>query len=352
MSVSAPAHAFVAKLRAQGTGFVWTKVLGGSSNDVAQKLALGADGSIYVAGTADSSDFPVTVASSTGGDFLAVLNASGSTLSYSSRYPAGSIAPALAVDTWGRVRIGGPAGVVGAFTLSGTPGTRVFGITSAAGGTLGPQMAPGEVISIYGTALGPATGVAAQPDSTGQMPRSLAGTQVTFNDTAAPLLYVSSGQINAVAPFELIEGATADIRVTTASGVSVFPGVVIQDRPTVFASGASAAAINQDGSLNSQAHPAKPGWVVSMWATGVGRTDPQPLDGQVATGAVNYHCCSLYLFDQPLEVLYGGAAPGLVAGVVQINFQVPFVLATTTVSQMPVTLQMPRGSTTMVWVEP
>jgi uncharacterized protein (TIGR03437 family) len=112
----------------------------------------------------------------------------------------------------------------------------------------------------------------------------------------------------------------------------------------------SAAAVNQDGSLNSEAHPAKPGWVVSVWATGIGRTDPQPLDGQVAEGAVDYHCCSLYLFDQPLEVLYGGAAPGLVAGVVQINFRVPADLTPTTATQMPVSLQMPRGSTTTVWV--
>jgi hypothetical protein len=51
-------------------------------------------------------------------------------------------------------------------------------------------------------------------------------------------------------------------------------------------------------------------------------------DGQIAAGANNFGCCGVYsnFYALPfsptnLNVTYGGAAPGLVAGVVQINFQ-------------------------------
>ena len=47
--------------------------------------------------------------------------------------------------------------------------------------------------------------------------------------------------------------------------------------------GGSMAVINQDGTLNKIANPAKPGSVVSIWATGFGATGA-PVDGAVAHG--------------------------------------------------------------------
>ena len=46
---------------------------------------------------------------------------------------------------------------------------------------------PGEVISIYGPRLGPATPVTAVPDASGMMPRSLGGVQVSVNGSPVPL---------------------------------------------------------------------------------------------------------------------------------------------------------------------
>jgi uncharacterized protein (TIGR03437 family) len=94
--------------------------------------------------------------------------------------------------------------------------------------------------------------------------------------------------------------------------------------PAVFqADGTNAAAaINQDGTINSESNPAKPGSFVSIWATGVGGT-PGLLDGQMVTTAQNSDCCTLYDLanNQQIVPSYAGAAPGLVNGTTQINFQ-------------------------------
>ena len=46
-------------------------------------------------------------------------------------------------------------------------------------------------------------------------------------------------------------------------------------------------------------------------------------DGRLATGAVDFGCCQILAQGYPADVLYGGAAPGVVAGVAQVNFQLP-----------------------------
>jgi uncharacterized protein (TIGR03437 family) len=88
----------------------------------------------------------------------------------------------------------------------------------------------------------------------------------------------------------------------------------------------SAAAINQDGTVNSEANPAPVGSYVSIWATGTGYFPGS--DGQLATGANEFcsltaSCNVVSLFDgSPANLYYIGAAPGMVNGVVQIDFQV------------------------------
>ncbi len=91
--------------------------------------------------------------------------------------------------------------------------------------------------------------------------------------------------------------------------------------PGIFTNGGG-AAVNQDGSINSASHPAKVNSVVSIWATGTG-VAPRT-DGQVVVGAHNdCSSCSAYVDYSSVGVLYAGAAPGLVAGVTQIDFLMP-----------------------------
>jgi len=172
---------------------------------------------------------------------------------------------------------------------------RIFGIANAAYGPLLGRIVPAEVISIYGPHIGPATPVTATASASGLLPTSLAGVQVFFNGVAMPLLYVSDSQINAVAPQSATPGSSMTVHIVSNSVTSPdFPATVVTAEPEVFQKAdGTAAAVNQDGTLNSSANPAKAGAIVSIWATGTGSIYPQPLDGQISTAAQDYDCCQI-----------------------------------------------------------
>jgi uncharacterized protein (TIGR03437 family) len=326
-----PSDAFVAKLKPDGSGMVWATYLGGQEADAARSLALDASGNVWVAGATQSDSFPNANGWSQGGDFLAEINAAGSALPFSARFPSGAVAQAVAVDTTGLVHAAGFAGLISTITPAQALAARVFGITNAAGGPLAGRIAPGELISIYGPSLGPSAPLAAAPDSSGFYPKSLGGVQVTIGGIAAPLLYVSGTQINAVVPFG-VTSETATVQVLTGVPVPAFRAAVDSTAPAIFANpDGSAAAVNQDRTINSPQNPAKAGSVVSIWATGT--VTASLTDGQVATAAQNYcFSCSISADTTSVNVLYAGSAPGLVAGVVQINFQLPANLSGSEVS--------------------
>ena len=134
--------------------------------------------------------------------------------------------------------------------------------------------------------------------------------------------------------------------------------------PEVFRNAdGTAAAINQDGTLNSASNPAKAGSIVSIWVTGTGSIYPRPLDGQISTAAQDYGCCQVgalvgvvsnYLQVPPPSpvVLYAGAAPGMVAGVVQINFQIPPYIDTPGTLGFSVFASGKSSSTVGIYVTP
>ncbi len=196
-------------------------------------------------------------------------------------------------------------------------------------------LAPGELFSIYGADYGPAQGVVAKP-SGGAIGTSLGGIQVTVEDRPGPLLYVSAAQINAVAPF-LLEGRTAaHVKIVTASGTSNEAVLGVRNvLPEIF------AVSNQNGTQNSQNNPAHAGDFLSIWASGLGQTNPPGVDGAIpmAAGGTPLAPITLQLATvqspnleipgptppPPIsaQILYAGNAPGLVSGVTQINFELP-----------------------------
>jgi len=183
---------------------------------------------------------------------------------------------------------------------------RILGIANAAYGPLLGRIVPAELVSIYGPHIGPATPVSATATA-GFLPTTLGGVQVFFNGVAMPLLYVSDSQINAVAPQNATPGNSMTVHIVSNSVTSPdFPVTVIAADPEVFrnADGA-AAAVNQDGTLNSAAKPAKAGSIVSIWATGTGSIYPRPLDGQILTAAQDYACCQV----ATAPVFYGRSRP-------------------------------------------
>jgi uncharacterized protein (TIGR03437 family) len=323
--------AFVAKLNSIGSAMVWATFLGGAA-DAAQTIATDTSGSVWVSGGSQSSSFPTTLSVTPNGrEFLTELNPTGSALVYSTLFPSNTVAQALAVDAGDVVHVGGATGLISAFPQGSAPGQTaapwMFGITNSAGGVLSGRLAPGELISIYGMHLGAAAPVTATFDAAGFLPTTLGGVQVTIDGIPAPLLYVSETQINAVATLELTPRSSVELQIVPNSApLPDFRTMVDIAAPGVFQnSGGSAAAINQDGSVNSQANPAAVGSYVSIWATGTGHFPGS--DGQMATAA-NQFCepgltlCAIFQSDgTPANVTYSGAGPGTVNGVVQINFQ-------------------------------
>jgi uncharacterized protein (TIGR03437 family) len=131
-----------------------------------------------------------------------------------------------------------------------------------------------------------------------------------------------------------VSGADTQVTVTYNGQTSVPATVeVFPSAPGLFTLDGSgvgqAAVVNQDGTLNSPSHPAPIGSVISFYATGGGQTSPGGVDGEVATLPLPRQVIPLAvaiggsLVGDPYYVQYVGAAPGEVAGVMQINFQIP-----------------------------
>ena len=318
-----PPDCFVAKINPTGTALVWASFLGGSAADVPNSVAVDPSGNVWLTGVTASPDFPNAQGWSNGSDFVTAFNPSGSALAYSARYPNNAASQSVAVDSSGVLHLAGPLGIVSTVSPNLPPLPRVFGIANAAYGPVSGNFVFGEVISIYGPHIGPSTPVAFTPDSQGLAPTSLGGVQVSMSGEPLGLLYVSDSQINAIAPNGGASGPWY-IQITSNEVTSPsFPALAISTQPGIFQyPDGYAAAVNQDNSLNSASNPAKAGSYVAIWATGV----PLPLfypANELATAALNIGCCQVEVYGNLAFVPYSGAAPGIVGGVVQVNFQVP-----------------------------
>ena len=195
-------------------------------------------------------------------------------------------------------------------------------------------IAPGEIVALYGAGLGPQQGVQLQATPQSPFPTQAAGVEVTFDGNPAPLLWVQDTQINVVVPWSLTPGQNTRVCASynnVKTNCLTWP--VVQVAPAVFTvDGTNAAAMNQDGSVNSAANPAPVGSIVTVWATGLGPIAPPQADGTLvqsplprnvlAVGVQAWWCFPFSCSGFPTyEVTYAGPAPNLVAGVSQINFR-------------------------------
>ncbi len=211
-------------------------------------------------------------------------------------------------------------------------------------------LAPGQLVSIFGTGLGPDTLAVASPDG-GSFPTQLAGTRVLFNNAAAPVLFTSAGAVGAIVPFSALPGVRSDLVVenqgTQSPPVSIFVDAAAPAMFTADGSGAGAGAVqNFDPAtgaltLNTSQNPVAAGGLVIAYITGGGATNPPSVDGALATSAGQMMLPVLAALDfwgadsqgpppcgssqvcQAVNVLYAGPAPGLVAGVTQVNVRLP-----------------------------
>ena len=158
---------------------------------------------------------------------------------------------------------------------------------------------------------------------------TLAGTRVLFGTVAAPILYASTGQVNAVVPYEVAGQSQVAIQVQYQGTSSVSTLPVAGAAPGIFTSNSTgtgpAAALNQNGSLNGASNPAADGAYVILYFTGGGQTNPAGVTGSV-TGSVLKKLVqnvTATIGGLPAVVAFAGAAPGFIDGALQMNLIVP-----------------------------
>jgi uncharacterized protein (TIGR03437 family) len=240
-----------------------------------------------------------------------------------------------------RVRFLVLAAVAASVAMAQAPNVSENGVVNAASfarfGEPGHPTAPGSIVSIFGTNLASSLATA----STVPLSTSLGGVSVTFNGTAAPLFFVSSGQINAQLPGNLA-GTTASVVVTNSGGASTSRTIQInQVSPAIFTlnqQGTGQGAIFFANSLtlaaragafapNFESRPARAGDILTIFVNGLGPVDPPIQDGRNSLDALRSTTNRPTVLIGNLavpdgDVLFSGLAPQFVA-LYQINFRMP-----------------------------
>lgn len=230
----------------------------------------------------------------------------------------------------------------------------VASVVTNAASNLGGPIAPGEIVVLYGSGLGPAQLTSASVGSNGLYGAALAGTGVQFNGIAAPMIYTSATQVAAIVPYE-VTGTSAQVTVTYQGQTSASATVAVAgSAPGLFTGGSTgqgqAAAVNQNGSINSSSTPVPIGSIISLFASGEGQTSPAGVDGKPATTPLPTPILPVNVTIGGVTVndlQYVGGAPGEVAGLLQINVAIP--AGVTPGSAVPVVIRV-GGATSQAGV--
>ena len=92
-----------------------------------------------------------------------------------------------------------------------TPNLTAAGVVNGATFQSGP-VAPGEIVSLFGSAIGPPTPALLALTNPRLVANSLEGVQVYFDGVPAPLLYASAGQVNVVVPYSVAGKSTTELQ--------------------------------------------------------------------------------------------------------------------------------------------
>ena len=241
----------------------------------------------------------------------------------------------------GTILVSGTGTATGSTSISVTltvtaPLPTINSVVNAASFTRG-AVSPGEIVTIFGTAMGPAAAAYASVDpSTGKLATTIGGVQVLFNGIFAPMIYASATQISAIVPYEMAPIASPSVWVKYVGQTSnayqlnsatTMPGVFTQN-----AQGSGPGAIlNQDYSVNGPGNPAAKGSIVMVFMTGEGQTSPAGVTGKITTATLPppqvtpapLLAVGVLINGLPALPVYAGEAPGYAAGLMQLNVQIP-----------------------------
>jgi uncharacterized protein (TIGR03437 family) len=139
----------------------------------------------------------------------------------------------------------------------------------------GGSVAPGSLISIFGSNLGP------RQSTSRQLPwdTQLSGVSVRLGGVLLPISYVSENQVDAMVPFATQPGVVPQLVVAYKSSISLLPlPVALTDaQPAVFtqdSSGTGLGSISNANGLISSANPAHAGDAITIRCSGLGAVNP------------------------------------------------------------------------------
>ena len=323
--------AFVLELDASFSTALLLTYLGGSCNDSGSQIVLDASGNIWIAGSTSSPDFPLKgpfqasgLPSSPIQEFVSELSGDGSQLLFSSFSEGSALAlgpAALYLAGWT-----GSAASVAKIDPAQSPATSIDSVLPVVAfppSTIGPSyggVTPGQLIQISGRNLGPTNQASAQLDASGRLPFVLANSVVFFDNVPAPLVSVEASSIMCYVPFEVVSTATVTVSSNGQLSNAVLTGIV-PSSPQIL------TVVNQDGSVNSAAHPAEAGSVITLYVSGLGQTNPPGDDGLVNASPLPVPLAAVTVYfpatSSVVTPQFVAAAAGMIAGITQVNVQVP-----------------------------
>jgi uncharacterized protein (TIGR03437 family) len=229
------------------------------------------------------------------------------------------------------------------------PSISAAGIVNAAS-LEGGKIAPGELISIFGSNLGP-PGLDLAAVQNNVIPAALNNVHVYFGATPGRIVARTNLQINVFVPYSVANATSVpivvDVDTVRSDAITVPVAASIFGISTHDGSGQGQGAIfNQDGTLNSHAVPAARGSIVTLFGTGEGVTSPALPDGALVIStpySTTQSAVIVKFAGQTADVKYSGAAPFLPTGVFQINAVIP---AGVTPGDVPVTVSIGGVETT------
>lgn len=184
---------------------------------------------------------------------------------------------------------------------------------------VGGSVAPGELISIFGSNFG-VSALQVTTAVNNALPFTVGRTKVLFNGTPGAITAITPTQINVFVPYEATSPVSIQVQVDNVLSAAVSVPLV------ATAPGLSSPILDQDGTLNSPANPAARGSIVSFFGTGLGVMSPQLYDGYLAISTPYSSPVTpptITIGGQSASIQYAGDAPTLPTGVFQINATIP-----------------------------
>jgi len=237
------------------------------------------------------------------------------------------------------------------------PQVAVGGVLNAASYSLSTPVAPGTIVSIFGSNFTDSTGVLEAPSL--PLPTELGGTSVTIGGEAVPLYAVTSGQINAMLPFDLAVDTSVPIVVTRNNAVSApQPVGMVSSQPGVFTQTANGQGtgivviVHADGSQveAGNGNSATAGDALVIYCAGLGDVTPRAVAGAPAPPSPLAHTINpvaVTIGGVNAPVFFAGPTPGF-TGLYQVNATVPTGIAPS--QQAPLVLSQGANSSATVTI--